>query len=134
MPLWVPFATLGLIAAGLGARRAEHEQPEARKPWQPARQTEVPGGLKSVLLAVFHKISEDRVLANAAGVTYFALLALFPAIAALVSIYALYADAVTIERQLESLYSVLPSGAIDVIGEQVQRIAAQGTGTLGISL
>ena len=133
VPLWVPFATLGLIAAGLGARRTEHEPPETRKPWQPARETEVPGGFKSVLLAVFHKISEDRVLANAAGVTYFALLALFPAIAALVSIYALYADAATIERQVTSLYTVLPGGAIDVIGAQVQRIAAQGSSTLGIS-
>jgi membrane protein len=133
VPLWVPLATLGLIAVGLGARRTGRDQAEARKPWQRARKTGIPGGLKSVLPAVFRKISEDRVLANAAGVTYFVLLALFPAIAALVSIYALYADAATIERQLVSLSYILPGGAIEIIGEQVQRIAAQGSSALGIS-
>src|SRR4051794_17703041 len=66
--LWVPLATLGLMAAGMGIRRSVQQQREARKAWQPPPPAkEVPGGLKSVLLAVFHKISADRVLANAAG-------------------------------------------------------------------
>ena len=69
----------------------------------------------------------------AAGVTYYALLALFPAIAALVSIYGLFADPATIQDHLTALSGVLPEGALDIIREQVTRIAAQGGGTLGLS-
>jgi uncharacterized BrkB/YihY/UPF0761 family membrane protein len=43
-----------------------------------------------ILLRVFRGISDDRILANSAAATFYALLALFPAIAALVSIYGLF--------------------------------------------
>ena len=39
-------------------------------------------GWKDILWRVYEGISEDRILANAAAVTFYALLALFPAIAA----------------------------------------------------
>ena len=67
----------------------------------------------------------------AAGVTYYALLALFPAVAALVSIYGLFADPGTIESNLSALAGVLPGGALEIIGDQVKRIASKGGGTLG---
>ena len=65
-------------------------------------------------------------MAVAAGVTYYALLAIFPAIAALVSIYGLFADPATIQDHLNALSGVLPGGAMDIIREQVVRIASQG--------
>jgi len=47
--------------------------------------SEIPAiGWKDILLRVYNGVSENRILANAAGVTYYALLALFPGIAALV--------------------------------------------------
>src|SRR5688500_5967873 len=46
-------------------------------------------GWKDILWRVYNGLGEDRVLMNAAGVTFYALLALFPAIAAFVSIYGL---------------------------------------------
>ena len=49
-------------------------------------------GWKDILWRVYAGISDDRILANAAAVTFYALLALFPAIAALVSIYGLFAN------------------------------------------
>jgi membrane protein len=69
----------------------------------------------------------------AGGVTFFTLLSLFPAIAALVSCYGLIADVRVINEHLASLQGVLPSGAVEVIGEQVKRIAAKGTGSLGLT-
>src|SRR5205823_1815821 len=55
--------------------------------------SEIPArGWKDILLRVYNNISEHRVVALAAGVTFYALLAIFPAIAALVSIYGLFAD------------------------------------------
>ena len=68
----------------------------------------------------------------AAGVTFFALLAMFPAIAALVSVYGIFADPGTIRVHLDDLSSILPSGAIEVIGDQLTRDGvAQPAGASG---
>src|SRR4051794_4998772 len=54
---------------------------------------EIPArGWKDILLRVYRGISDDRILQNGAAVTFYALLALFPGIAALVSIYGLFSD------------------------------------------
>ncbi|WP_375456298.1 YihY/virulence factor BrkB family protein [uncultured Methylobacterium sp.] len=96
--------------------------------------SEIPAsGWKDIGLRVFHDISENRLVSVAAGVTFYVLLAIFPAIAALVSIYGLIADASTINDQLQSLSSMMPSGAVEIIGEQVKRINEQGNATLGIT-
>jgi membrane protein len=91
-------------------------------------------GWKDIVLRVYDGISEDRILANAAAVTFYALLALFPGIAALVSIYGLFADPGTIASHLDAMSGVLPGGALDVIRDQLTRLTAEGNGTLGISL
>ena len=89
--------------------------------------TDIPAkGWKDNLWRTYEEINKDRILAVAAGVTFYALLALFPAIAALVSIYGLFADPATIQDHLNSLSGVLPSGALEIIGEQVKRISSQG--------
>jgi membrane protein len=96
--------------------------------------TEIPArGWKDVLWRVYEEFGQDRIMSVAAGVTYYALLAIFPAIAALVSIYGLFSDPATINQHLTSLSGVMPGGAVEIIGEQVTRIASQGSGTLGIS-
>src|ERR1700746_2404003 len=78
-------------------------------------------------------ISDNRILANAAAVTFYALLALFPALAALVSIYGLFADPASIQQHLYSIAGILPGGAVDVVRDQLNRLTAQSGGTLGIS-
>ncbi len=72
-------------------------------------------------------------LSVAAGTTFYTLLAIFPAMAALVSLYGLVADAATINDHLAMLQGVLPSGALDILGEQVKRITAKGNTTLGLT-
>ena len=80
---------------------------------------------------LYGAIGQHRVVSIAAGVTFFALLAMFPAVAALVSIYGIFADPGTIRVHLDDLSSVLPSGAIEVIGDQLTRVASGGKSTLG---
>jgi membrane protein len=92
-----------------------------------------PIGWKDVLLRVYRGIDDDRILANAAAVTFYALLALFPGIAAVVSIFALFADPHEVGQHLGAANGVLPGGAIDVIRDQLDRLAAQKRETLGIS-
>ena len=94
--------------------------------------TEIPAkGWKDVLWRTYEEFGKDRVTSVAAGVTYYALLAIFPAIAALVSIYGLFADPATLQQHLNAMSGVLPGGALEVVGEQVQRIASKGSGALG---
>jgi len=94
---------------------------------------EIPArGWKDIAWRVYDGLQNDRVLLVAAGVTFYALLALFPATAALVSLYGLFADPSTINEHLRLVSGFLPEGALEVIGDQVKRIASQ-KGTLGFT-
>ncbi|MCE4222730.1 YihY/virulence factor BrkB family protein [Methylobacterium sp. C25] len=96
--------------------------------------TEIPApGWKDIAFRVFQEFNKDRVLSVAAGVTFYTLLSLFPAVAALVTCYGLIADAGTINVHLASLRGVLPDSAIDIVGDQVKRIATKSGGTLGLT-
>jgi membrane protein len=95
---------------------------------------EIPAkGWKDILWRTYEEMNKDRILAVAAGVTYFGLLALFPAITALVSLYGLFADAAAINEHLGALSGILPLGAMDIIGDQIKRIAGSGQGALGFA-
>ena len=95
---------------------------------------EIPApGWWDIAMRVYQEFNKDRVLSVAAGVTFYTLLSLFPAIAALVTCYGLVADVNTINVHLATLHGVLPESAIDIIGEQVKRIATKGSGTLGLT-
>jgi membrane protein len=83
---------------------------------------------------VLADFSRHRVATEAAGVTFYSLLAIFPAVAALVSLYGLFADPGKIGAQLDSMSSVLPGGAIDVVHDQMTRVTQQGNGKLGLGL
>jgi membrane protein len=112
-------------------RKADTEKNRGRAADTPA---EIPAkGWKDVLWRTYEEMNKDRILAVAAGVTYFGLLALFPAITALVSLYGLFADAATISDHLTTMSGFLPGGALDVIGEQVKRITENDQGALGFA-
>jgi membrane protein len=118
-------------AGPAGSRRAIHDRGRGRSADTPS---DIPArGWKDILLRVYRNIGEDRVVALAAGVTFYSILALFPAIAALVALYGLFADPASIGAHLETLSGVLPGGALQVIGSEVERIAAQGSTTLGVT-
>jgi membrane protein len=66
--------------------------------------SEVPArGWKDILLRIWKNIGKDRVIVVAAGVTFYSILAVFPAIAALVALYGLFADPATITSHLDSI-------------------------------
>ncbi|HEX8665507.1 MAG TPA: YihY/virulence factor BrkB family protein, partial [Beijerinckiaceae bacterium] len=117
---------------GRDAERVAQEQPDRGR--QAASPSEIPAkGWKDILWRVYQEIGKDRIVAVAAGVTFYGLLALFPAIAAMVSLYGLFADPGTINEHLATVSGLLPGGAMDIISEQVKRIASKGGGTLGFT-
>ncbi|WP_245396612.1 YihY/virulence factor BrkB family protein [Jiella sonneratiae] len=97
--------------------------------------TRIPAsGWKNILVRVFGEISDDRVLLVAAGVTYYLLLAMVPAMAALVSVYGLFADPTTVKTNIDQMSMLLPGGAVQVIDDQLQRLTSSADSTLGLSL
>ncbi|EJZ18638.1 YihY/virulence factor BrkB family protein, partial [Rhizobium sp. Pop5] len=90
-------------------------------------------GLRDVFWRAFHEILDDRVTLIAAGVTFYLLLALFPALAALVSLYGLVADPVTISEHLRELAILLPPGAFDLLADQIKALVEKRESTLGIT-
>lgn len=101
---------------------------------QAASPTEIPPkGWKDILLRVYANVSKHRVFALAAGMTYYSILAIFPAIAALVAIYGIFSDPTTIAKHLDQLGGLMPGGAVDVARDQLTRVASKGTQALGLT-
>ncbi|WP_149536913.1 YihY/virulence factor BrkB family protein [Siccirubricoccus phaeus] len=90
-----------------------------------------PRGWWAILKRTVSEVSDDRVLTEAAGVTFYALLALFPGLAALVSLYGLFAEPGTIGEHLGTVGAVVPGGGMEIIEEQVRRITSKGDSALG---
>jgi hypothetical protein len=93
----------------------------AREPGR-GREADTPGqipprGWRDILWRVFWSVSGDRILSTSGGVAFFALLAVFPGIAAIVSLYGLFANASTIGKHLSLLSGFLPGGVLQLIAE-----------------
>jgi membrane protein len=115
------------LAAGL-ATEDEDRGREADSP------SDIPAnGWKDILLRVYANIVDHRILALAAGMTYYGILAIFPALAALVSIYGLFSDPGSITKHLDQISGFAPGGAIEVAREQLTRVTSKGNQTLGLT-
>jgi membrane protein len=98
----------------------------ATSPWQ------IPfKGWTDILWRTYERIGEDRLLAVAAGVVFYGLLALFPAITAMVSFYGLFTKASTINEHLSAVAGLLPEGGVSIVRDQIDRLAAKGDAKLG---
>jgi membrane protein len=98
----------------------------ATSPWQ------IPfKGWTDILWRNYERIGEDRLLAVAAGVVFYGLLALFPAITAMVSFYGLFTKASTINEHLSAVAGLLPEGGVSIVRDQIDRLAAKGEAKLG---
>jgi membrane protein len=103
------------------------------------RQAERPGeipprGWFATLKRVKAEVKEDNVSLLAAGVAFYAMLAIFPAIIAVVTVYGMVADPQEVESQVSEFAKGLPSGADALITEQLQNVAAAGRQALSIGL
>lgn len=90
-------------------------------------------GWKEIGKRVKGRFDEHSVSLVAAGITFYILLALFPAITALVAVYGLIADPATIQSQVSNLQGIVPSGALGVIQSQLERLTSQTNSSLSIA-
>ena len=92
-----------------------------------------PKGWWKVLKRAAAGFADDRVMTEAAGVTFYVLLSLFPALAAFISIYGLFNNASTLSGQLTGLGGIVPGGGIDIIKDQITALTAEGHKALGFA-
>lgn len=89
--------------------------------------------LKSIVKRVYSEFSEDRVLAVGGGITFFFFLAIFPAIACVVSLYGFFDDRRSLLEGLQLVSGFIPGGAVSVLSAEVQRLVAQQPAALSIT-
>jgi membrane protein len=112
------------IDAGLERGRGRNAETPSQLSWT---------GWKDILWRVFAEFSADRVTLIAAGATFYLLLALFPALAAFVSIYGFVADPSTIADHIAFLGGVLPSGGVELIESQLESLVSADPSSLSFA-
>jgi membrane protein len=129
----------GLGAAAGGGPSASHEtDPRAVAGNGHGRQAEQPQqippqGWKDIAKRTMKEAKQDQVPLLAAGVAFYTLLALFPAMIAGISIYGLVANPQTVRDQINRLAERLSPSTADLIGEQIQQVTASAGGALGVA-
>jgi len=89
-------------------------------------------GWRDIALRVKEKVGKDNVSIVAAGVAFYALMAIFPALIALISLYGWFADPMQVEQQTAFLAGVLPQNVQSLLSTQMKDIARHAESTLGI--
>lgn len=83
--------------------------------------------------AVWRLMGERNLGLIAAGVGFWALFAIFPAVAALIALVGFWADPAAVEQTVDMAADFLPPEALGLIADQTQRLASVGGGTLGLA-
>jgi membrane protein len=91
-------------------------------------------GWKQVALRTWRQSSEDNVGLVAAGVAFYAFLALVPLLGATVLTYGLVADPQTVAKNVQSLTNVMPQDAAKLIGDQLMSVVQTSGGKKGFGL
>jgi membrane protein len=91
-------------------------------------------GWYDIVWRTYREMQSDRLLSIAGGVSFFVLLAIFPAITALVSAYGLLFSPGTITNNLALLNDVVPDNVLSMVHEQTSRIASNSGSALSIGI
>lgn len=106
------------------AREPDRGRNASRPEQIPAR------GWHDILWRVVWALPQDRVLATAGGVAFFTLLAVFPGMATIVSLYGLLSDPYAISQHVSLMAGILPAGVLALLSDEMIRITQKSTGTL----
>ena len=89
-------------------------------------------GWRDILLRVRNRLDTDNLGLIAGGVAFFFLLAIFPAISAMVAIYGLVNDPTDMQEQFQSFSQLLPTEASEIILSQLQEVTRQSSASLSM--
>lgn len=123
---------LTLMRATINAGVVQKESNRGRDAEAPQR---IPHrGWRDILLRSYQQLLDNNIGLVAAGVAFYSLLALFPALTALVASYGLLADPEDVQRQLALLSGLVPQQALQIIKEQLTSISTTSSTGLSIGL
>ncbi|MEX0604029.1 MAG: YihY/virulence factor BrkB family protein [Marinobacter sp.] len=88
-------------------------------------------GWRDIALRVKNEAAKDNIGLIAAGVAFYFLLAIFPMIAAFISIYGLVFDPAEAREQVTALARVLPAAARSLLTEQAEQLTSGSKSALG---
>ncbi|HEY5374347.1 MAG TPA: YihY/virulence factor BrkB family protein [Polyangiaceae bacterium] len=88
----------------------------------------------SLLKRVSDEADEDDADIVAAGLAFYGVLGLFPALLAMVSLYGLIADPVAIQHTIYGIARSLPASARDLVSDELSKFVARPTGSLSLSM
>ena len=91
-------------------------------------------GWWSIGKRVYASLGSKNLSILAAGVAFYAMLSVFPALAALVAIYGLIADPGTVQQQIHAIHGLIPGEAQKVIETYLKSIVSSNSSKLGIGL
>ncbi len=91
-------------------------------------------GWKEIVIRTWREATKDNVGLIAAGVAFYAFLALVPLLGAIVLSYGLIARPETVLKTMQSLTSVMPGDVAKLIGEQLMNVVATSSGKKGFGL
>lgn len=111
------------------AATADDRGRHASSPWRMP-----PSGWKDVLLRTWKESNKDNVGLVAAGVAFYAFLALVPLLGATVLTYGLVASPETVLRNMKTLTSVMPADVAALVGEQLLNVVSTSGGKKGLGL
>ncbi len=81
---------------------------------------------------VMHKVEQDNMSLIAAGVAFYFLLAMFPLLAALVSMYSLFTDQQTLLQHMSLLVGVIPEQSREILEAQIESLLATDNSALSV--
>ncbi|MEM1352608.1 MAG: YihY/virulence factor BrkB family protein, partial [Pseudomonadota bacterium] len=86
---------------------------------------------RRAIVMALKKIGPDNLSLIAAGVGFFAMLSIFPALAALIALLSIIADPEVVVLQLEEMRELMPEDVYDILHTQVVGLVSTSSGTLG---
>jgi membrane protein len=122
---------------GLSADVETPDQAEATEPGH-GRLAQAPAhipprGWRDIAWRTIKEIGADHLPAVAAGITFYTLLAIFPAMGVFVSLYGLVADVSQVSRHLSDLAVFAPPQVVSLLGDQMVRLATRPQASLSIA-
>lgn len=98
------------------------------------RPTEIPApGWRDIFWRVWAQIGEDNISIIAAGVAFYTMLAIFPAITAFVSLFGLVAEPGAVQEQFANLRGVVPDDAWSILNDQLTAVVTARSQSLSIA-
>jgi membrane protein len=117
----------------MAADRTDDPRPDTARESERSEPSRRPGRF-TILRRAWADAKQDRLPLVAAGVAFYAFLAIVPTLIATVLVYGLVSDPEDVTSQIQEYASALPSGAQELLSEQMTTLAQASQQTLGIGL